>query len=125
MIKTLRALLSKTPREHLATKPALSARSATLNAGGDYRAVSVVPSIIEYCSAVKGATGKRFLLGEAPRLPLAACTMPANCLCKFRKHADRREGDRRLLFGTHTNRSFAGPERRKHANRRSTTHWLS
>ena len=122
MIKTLRALLGKTPPEHLAAKPPLSAKSAPPDAGGDYRAVSLVPSIIEYCSAVGGATGKRFLLREAPRLPLAACTMPANCLCKFRKHADRREGDRRLLFGSQTSRSFAGPERRKHANRRSTTH---
>jgi len=122
MLKALAALLGKTEGER---PPARSLHSTTpkpLNPGGDYRAVSLTPSIIEQCAGVKGTAGKRYLMREAPRLPLADCTMPAKCACKFHKHADRREGDRRLLFGTHTNRSFAGPERRTHANRRSTTH---
>jgi hypothetical protein len=67
------------------------------------------------------ATGKTYLLCEAPRLPLQACTTPANCPCKFRKKVDRREeGDRRLFGETETTRWFAGSENRKHRSRRSS-----
>jgi hypothetical protein len=119
MIQLLRSLLGDSPREYLAKKPAPSARPNQLNAGGDYRAVSLAPSSKCHAAAKDGA-GKRYLLSEVPRLPLANCTMPANCSCKFRKHADRREGDRRLLGETETNRWFAGSERRNRGGRRST-----
>lgn len=46
--------------------------------------------------------------------------MPTNCSCKFRKDADRRDSDRRLLGATEQNRWFAGPESRKRGGRRST-----
>jgi hypothetical protein len=71
------------------------------------------------CSAATHATGRSYLLREAPRLPLGACTMPANCSCKFRKNADRRDSDRRLFGATATNRWFAGVENRTHRGRRS------
>jgi hypothetical protein len=119
MIKALRGLLGKTPREHAAKKPAPTARPKPPNADGDYRAVSLVSSSGR-CAAAKDAAGKRYLLREAPRLPLAACTMPTNCSCKFRKNSDRRDGDRRLLGETETNRWFSGPESRKRGGRRST-----
>jgi hypothetical protein len=119
MIKTLRALLGKTPREPPAKKPAPSAGSKPSNNRGEYRAVSLAPSST-CCAAAKDAPGKRYLLREAPRLPLADCTMPTNCSCKFRKHADLRDVDRRALGATETSRWFAGSERRKRGGRRST-----
>src|ERR1019366_7169419 len=44
MIQLLRSLLGGSPREYLAKKPAPGARPGQLNAGGDYRAVSLAPS---------------------------------------------------------------------------------
>lgn len=119
MIKALKALLGKTPPEHPAKKPPLTARPKPSNAAGDYRAVSLA-SNAACCAAAKNAAGKRYLLREAPRLPLANCTTPTKCSCKFRKDADRRDGDRRLLGETETHRWFAGSENRKAGGRRST-----
>jgi hypothetical protein len=118
MINLLSWLFGKTPREHLAKEPMPIARPKQLNIGGDFRAVSLAPSV-RCCSAAEQARGRRMLLREAPRLPLEGCTMPTNCSCKFRKNADRRDSDRRLLGATETNRWFAGPENRKRAGRRS------
>ena len=118
MIKVLRGLFGENPREHPVKKPTPIAMAKRSNTGGDFRAVSLAPSI-RCCAAAKYATGRRVLLREAPRLPLEACTMPTNCSCKFRKDADRRDSDRRLLGETETNRWFAGPESRKHRSRRS------
>ena len=117
MIKALRGLLGKTPREHAAKKPAPTARPKPPNADGDYRAVSLVSSSGR-CAAAKDAAGKRYLLREAPRLPLAACTMPTNCSCKFRKHTDLRDSDRRALGAIEASRWLAAPERRKRGGRR-------
>src|ERR1700675_3997505 len=111
MIKVLRGLFGETPREHPAKKPTPFARPKRSSTGGDFRAVSLAPSI-SCCAAAKHVTGRRVLLREAPRLPLEACTMPTNCSCKFRKDVDRRDSDRRLLGATVTNRWFAGPESR-------------
>jgi len=117
MIQLLKSLFGETSREW-AKKPAPSARSKPAQAGSDYRAVSIA-SGSDCHAAVKDGAAKRYLLREAPRLPLANCTMPATCRCGFRKHADRRDGDRRLLGATETIRWFAGSERRKHAGRRA------
>ena len=119
MIQLLKSLFGGTSRE-FAKKPAPSARSKAPRAGGDYRAVSIA-SGTECHAAAKDSAAKRYLLREAPRLPLADCTMPANCSCRFRKHADRRDGDRRVLGETETTRWFAGSERRKHAGRKIAT----
>ena len=120
MIQLFRSLLFRTSRECVAKKrPVPNARPRPVHAGGDYRAVSLAPSIDCYAAA-KDAAGKRYLLREAPHLPLAGCTMPAECSCKFRKHADRRDGDRRLLGEAETSRWFAGSERRARRVRRST-----
>jgi hypothetical protein len=118
MISLSSWLFGKTPREHPAKEPMLVARPRQLNTGGDFRAVSLAPSV-RCCSAAEQAVGRRMLLREAPRLPLEGCTMPTNCSCKFRKNADRRDSDRRLLGATETNRWFAGPENRKRGGRRS------
>jgi hypothetical protein len=119
MIKVLKELLGKNSREHPAKKLTPIPRPKRPNTGGDFRAVSIAPSIM-CCAAAMRATEKTYLLHEAPRLPLAACTMPRNCSCKFRKNADRRDSDRRLFGGTESNRWFAGLESRRRGGRRST-----
>lgn len=123
MMKAIKALLSKPPHDDGAKKPApkVLAKPATAGkdtAGKDYRAVSVAPGI-KCCSAANDIVGKLFLLRDGPRLPLANCTMPTNCSCKFKKAADRRDGDRRIFGTSETGRWFAGPENRKRGGRRS------
>jgi hypothetical protein len=119
MIQLFRSLLGRTSREHPAKQPASSAPRKPVQVGGDYRAVSLVPTIECYVAA-KDSGAKRYLLRSAPRLPLAGCTMPTNCSCRFRKHADRRDGDRRLLGEAESSRWFASAERRQRRIRRST-----
>jgi hypothetical protein len=119
MIKVLEGLLDKISRKHAAKKPTPIARPKRSNIAGDFRAVSIAPSIM-CCAAALHATGRPYLMREAPRLPLEACTMPSNCSCKFRKNLDRRESDRRLFGATETNRWFAGTDNRKRGCRRST-----
>jgi hypothetical protein len=118
MLKALRGLLSKPARGDSTKKPVTNAMSKRVPAGKDYRAVAVVPGT-KCCSAANGVVGKPYLFREAPRLPLVSCTMPTNCSCKFKKDSDRRDGDRRLLGATETDRWFAGQEKRKRAGRRS------
>ncbi len=118
MIKVLEGLLGKISREHPTTKPTPIVRHKGSASTGDFRAVEIAPSLM-CCAAATHATGRPFLLREAPHLPLEACTMPTNCSCKFRKNADRRDSDRRLLGATETDRWFAGIESRKRGNRRS------
>jgi hypothetical protein len=119
MIKVLKEFLSKISREHPAQKSTPIPKPKRQNTGGDFRAVSIAPSIM-CCAAAMRATERTFLLHQAPRLPLTACTMPRNCTCKYRKNADRRENDRRLFGATETNRWFAGLQSRRRGVRRST-----
>ncbi|MGA2779676.1 MAG: hypothetical protein ABSF94_19145 [Steroidobacteraceae bacterium] len=119
MIKILAGLLDRVSREPTANKPTPIAKPVQSTTTGDFRAVSIAPSL-ECCSTAMHAQGKLYLMREAPRLPLGACTMPANCSCKFRKTADRRTGDRRLFGSTGTNHWFAGPDNRKNGRRRAT-----
>jgi hypothetical protein len=117
MIKALRALLGKTAREHPTKNPAPGAGSKPSDTGRDYRAVSLAPGGV-CCVAAKKTPGKRYLLREAPRLPLVDCTMPTNCSCKFRKHTDLRDSDRRALGAIEASRWLAASERRKRGGRR-------
>jgi hypothetical protein len=119
MFNVLKQMLGKISREHPAKKTTRTPRPTRPNTGGDFRAVSIAPSIM-CCAAAMRATGKTYLLRQAPRLPLAACTMPKHCSCKFRKNADRRDCERRLFGATETNRWFAGLASRRRGGRRST-----
>ena len=119
MIKVLLGLLDKISRGQPAKNPSPTAEPKRSNTAGDFRAVSIAPNLI-CCAAAMRATDRRHLPRDAPRLPLAACTMPTKCLCKFRKNADRRNGDRRRFGATETNRWFAGPDNRQRGCRRST-----
>jgi len=119
MIKVLEGLLGKMSREHHAKKPTPIAKPKRPNGTGDFRAVEIAPSN-KCCPAAMHATRRPYLMREAPRLPLEACTMPTSCSCKFRKHADRRDSDRRLFGAAETNRWFAGVDIRTHRGRRSS-----
>jgi hypothetical protein len=120
MLKSLRTLLSKPSREDSAKKPATNAmaKPKPAPAGKDYGSVAVVAGT-KCCSAANDIEGRRFLFREGLRLPLANCTMPTNCSCKFKKASDRRDGERREPGVSETGRWFAGPENRKRGGRRS------
>jgi hypothetical protein len=119
MIKVLEGLFGRSSREQPVKKPMPAASPWQACTAGDFRAVSIAPNIMS-CNAAMHSTGKIYLLRDAPRLPLDACTRPADCSCKFRKKLDRRDGDRRLFGATETNRWFAGTDNRKHRSRRSS-----
>jgi len=121
MLKLLQSLFGEP-----ATETAAGGRAATVKVrtasqstavGGDYRAVSLSPA--RGCvAAATGATRRRYLLRDAPRLPLTGCSLSGQCTCKFRKHADRRDDERRM-FGTATVGTwYAGTERRSARCRR-------
>ena len=86
-------------------------------AGADFRGVVICSGFI-CCQAARDAAGQRHLMRAAPRLPLAGCSTPQQCACKFKKSADRRDADRRLLGGNAMNRWYAGIEKRSRASRR-------
>jgi hypothetical protein len=121
MSQLFRSLLGETSRDHRADKAAPSVRLKPLHISVDYRAVSLAPNVACDAASRDVVAGKRYLLREAPRLPMAGCATPTTCSCKFRKHADRRDSDRRLLGMTETDRWYAGSERRNHGGRRSKT----
>jgi hypothetical protein len=118
MIKLLKGLLGKRSAKQPAKQTTPNLKGQRLNSSGDFRAVEIAPSIM-CCTAAMQVTGRTYLLREAPRLPLMGCTMPTNCSCKFRKNADRRDGDRRLFGAAETNRWFVGVDSRKREGRRS------
>ena len=60
---------------------------------GAYHAVSVVAQK-DACQEAKHLKGKRYLLDDAPILPLAGCDAK-NCDCVYAHYKDRRQGDRR------------------------------
>ncbi|MEO7206641.1 MAG: hypothetical protein ABI356_09800 [Steroidobacteraceae bacterium] len=117
MIKLLEGLLCKTLREQT-VKPKPMPPRKRQNSSGDFRAVEIAPSTTR-CAAAMRVMGKSYLLRAAPRLPLLGCTMPLQCSCKFRKSADRREGDRRLFGATETKRWHGGLDNRKYGSRRA------
>jgi hypothetical protein len=118
MIEILKELFGKISLGQPAANLTPIAAHKRPNSSSDFRAVEIAPSIT-CCPAAMQATGRSYLLREAPRLPLRGCTMPLNCSCKFRKNADRRDGDRRLFGATETNRWFGGLDSRKRGGRRS------
>jgi hypothetical protein len=118
MIKILEKLLGKDLRAQPAKQVTPFANLKPPGAGGDFRAVEIAPSLM-CCTAVIQVRGKSYLLRQAPRLPLTGCSMPTACSCKFLKHGDRRDSDRRLFRTNEVNQWFAGVENRKLRGRRS------
>jgi hypothetical protein len=54
-----------------------------------WHAVSVVGAP-EACPAAGALRQQRFLSAEAPRLPLAECSSPGTCKCRYIHYTDRR-----------------------------------
>ncbi len=124
MIKYLLSFFGKAahdapPRSTAARKAgAARNRAAPATPAADFRAVTVQSSGI-CCSAARQAAGVRLLMRAMPRLPLADCSMPESCKCRFRKIPDRRGADRRLLGGITTHRWYGGTENRQVRGRRN------
>ena len=114
MIKFLFSLFGKTSKQQ---PVAAKSRPASVRQRGDYRAVSIA-SAGRRCAAAKDAAETRFLMREAPPLPLPVCTMAETCSCKFRKLPDRRDGDRRAFGGTEANLWYSGRNSRQGFSRR-------
>lgn len=85
----------------------------------DYRAVSLVASV-PACRAAEGCRGERTLLTGAPRLPLYECTMPGQCRCRFKMHADRRRDERRSPSVVWPRLKVMGLDRRRATGRRGS-----
>jgi hypothetical protein len=69
------------------------------------------------CAAVAKLNGHRWLLAEAPTLPVEGCTAK-QCHCRFRHHADRRASDRRETSGRISGPPREGERRSGLADRR-------
>ena len=73
-------------------RPAVAGKSTTFHAVS----IKLGPNA---CAAAQEMSGKRFLSGAAPRIPLPDCNV-LECKCRFVHHKDRRTGDdRRSPFG--------------------------
>jgi hypothetical protein len=73
------------------------------------------------CEATRLLQDVRVLSAEAPRLPLATCDRPANCVCTYRHFDDRRQGPRRDNEHATVPRQYTGgPERRRWRGRRDS-----
>ncbi len=72
------------------------------------------------CAAVKAIGDQRFLSTDAPLLPLADCSAPGQCRCRYKHHTDRRDDARRDTDVGLPERSFHGPNRRSAFGRRTT-----
>jgi hypothetical protein len=83
-----------------------------------FQAVSIDCGI-DACEAARALRDQRFLAKRAPPLPLASCTHPNSCECRYLKHKDRRAENRRAIGFIPVHRRF-GPERRRRPGRRAT-----
>ena len=84
-----------------------------------FQAISIYRGLI-CCDMARKFSEHRFLVRDAPPLPLSGCSMREKCHCKYIKHGDRRAEPRRLIdFGV-ASRLFDGRERRaRRGDRRS------
>jgi hypothetical protein len=83
-----------------------------------YHAVSIIAGP-KCCSQVQSLKGVRLLSLEAPRLPLAGCSCPEACGCRFQHHDDRRSGSRRSEFRSKSSAWATDNRRQLHGRRDS------
>lgn len=90
--------------------------------GPAWHSVSVVPGH-GACATSRRLASRRWLTGDAPRLPLAGCD-GRQCDCRYRRHADRRdEEDRRNpldTMGQFGGFETASRKERRHSDDRRT-----
>ena len=86
-----------------------------------FQAVSIMTPAM-CCDGAASLSDKKFLIKQAPKLPLSQCTSCA-CKCGYIRYADRRDddGDRRALYGLRAELHALqnGLERRIRTGRRS------
>jgi hypothetical protein len=68
------------------------------------------------CKSARALAGKRFLVAEAPSLPLQSCNV--HCKCTYRSYDDRRQEPRRSADVGVSSRFYVGSERRSGLDRR-------
>jgi hypothetical protein len=76
-----------------------------------FQAISIYRGLA-CCDVARKFSEHRFLVRDAPPLPLAGCNMRKTCQCKYIKHRDRRAEPRRLIDFGLAARLFDGKERR-------------
>lgn len=121
MVRKLVARILGGGRDAAPAEPARpSSAMLPRNPASEFAAVSITPGS-PCCSAVAQLRGQRMLQASAPRLPLAGCSRPQDCKCRFQKHADRRgeDDDRRIAGLLQMSSWYAGSERRNKRGRRS------
>ena len=101
------AIFSKKPKT--GAKPTKSQHAPKKHA---YRGVQVVPHGGACCQAVKSIADERFLLEDAPMLPLPTCDAET-CHCTYKRFDDRRTDIRRASdMGFHMASDLNGQKRR-------------
>jgi hypothetical protein len=85
-----------------------------------YRAVAIVIGDCA-CESVRVLAGTRFLVSDAPHVPLPGCT-ERKCGCTYERYLDRRNqnADRRAEYSAFSNAyaTIGNTERRRHRDRR-------
>jgi hypothetical protein len=102
-------------------KPGRNKSSRSRPAVSQYSSVSIMtPSVC--CGAASDLVGSKFLVKNAPKLPLPACDR-AGCKCGYMHHTDRRDEDaeRRAMYGMRSelHALHTGNERRERKGRRA------
>jgi hypothetical protein len=86
--------------------------AAPAKAAPSYAAAEIIPCGDGCCRAVREIAGQRFLLTKVPHLPLPTCDR-AQCGCTYKRHKDRRAGQRRFAtLGLATGPADVAGERR-------------
>lgn len=96
-------------------RPGVSADAAQRR----YEAVALRPHR-NACKQARELARKRFLVAEAPVLPLESC--PVHCRCSFAHYADRRRAPRRWADLGVTSTLYLDTERRRAPDRRARAH---
>lgn len=89
-----------------------------------FPAVEVTPGLIECCDAVRAIRGQRYLMTNAPSIPVAGCDAE-KCKCRYTRFTDRRQEERRgedAGVATTVYSATAEDKRSKTRGRRSTDH---
>ncbi len=96
-------------------------KTSSANPSARYSSVSIMTPR-SCCQAAQALVSSRFLVREAPQLPLEKCNL-THCKCGYIRHEDRRDdgGDRRAMYGLRSelHALHSGEERRHRRGRRA------
>lgn len=123
--ETAREMQATLRRRHTTKRLKVGQSNATNVADeSPYRAVTIsCPTNTSCCWIVRKLRGKRYLVSEAPKIPLPGCDSH-KCTCQYIKHSDRRIGDRRAsdprysITGIRSDRERRSGKERRRTGRR-------